>query len=117
MARLADALFLAAGEQRVVREGVARRICWPDLLQGPRRLPVEYPAYLPWAAAGQGGEVSGGERAAPRRGEQAEHVQGQVVAGPAQQLGDLLAGELTQPGGVRTVRQRVQLVRRKRCER
>ena len=34
-----------------------------------------------------------------------------------QQLGDLLVGELTQPGGVRAVRQRVQLVWRECCQR
>ena len=117
MAGVTDVVVLAAGEQRLVGEGVARRVCRPDLLQGPRRLPVEDPAHLPRPAASQRGQVSGGERAAARRGEQAEHVQSQVVPGPAQQPGDLLVGELAQPGGVRAVRQRVQLVRRERCQR
>jgi len=62
-------MMLAAGKQCLVGEGVARRICRPDLLQGPRCFPIEHLSYLPWAAAGQGSEVSGGERAPARRGE------------------------------------------------
>ena len=98
MAGITDAFLLAAGEQRLVGEGVARRICEADLLQGARRLPVEDLAHLPRPTAGQRGQVSVGERAAARRGEQAEHVEGQVVVFPAQQLGDLLAGELDAAG-------------------
>ena len=116
MAGVTDAL-LAASEQRLVGEGVARRACKSDLLQGPRCLPVEDPAHLPRPTAGQRGEISSGKRAAARRSQQAEHVQGQVIAGPAQQLGDLLVSQLAQPGGMRAVRQHIQLVRRENCQR
>ena len=51
------------------------------------------------------------------RGEQAEHVEGQVIAYAVQQLRDFLVGELAQSGSVRTVRQHVLLVRRERCQR
>ena len=86
-------------------EGITRHVCRSDLLQGPRRLPVEDPAYLPGSAASQRDQVSLSKRAAARRSEQAEHAEGQVIHfGPAQHLGDLLVGELTQPGRVGAVR-------------